>query len=279
MPRYRLLAIDIDGTLVNSRNELTDATRSAVLRAQQAGVQVALATGRRYSRVLPLVEPLQLNLPLITASGALIKRAEDHATIYRAEFAPGVLADCLAMIDRAGYEAVVYADTFDQGFDYYCATRQPRRAEMAEFLDRNSGCERIAPRLITDPPPGVFALFAMATRDEMLALAEDLERKLRGELYVHVLRSPRYSGFMCEIAPAGVSKWTGILHLAEAWNIAAEEICAAGDDVNDIPMIRAAGLGVAMGNALDVVKAAADRIAPTHDDDGLVQVVEWLFES
>jgi Cof subfamily protein (haloacid dehalogenase superfamily) len=278
MPRYRLLAIDIDGTLVNSHHELTEATRAAVLRAKQAGVQVALATGRRYSRVLPLVEPLELNLPLITASGALIKRAEDHATIYRAEFAPGVLSQCLAMIDRAGYEAVVYADTFDQGFDYYCVTRNARRAEMLEFLDRNAGCERPDPHLITDPPSGAFALFAMATRDEMLALAQDLERQLPRQLYVHVLRSPRYSGYMCEIAPAGVSKWTGVLHLAKAWNLSPEEICAAGDDVNDIPMIRAAGLGVAMGNALDVVKAAADRIAPSHDDDGLVQVVEWLFE-
>ncbi len=88
MPRYRLLAIDIDGTLVNSQNELTEATRAAVLRAKQAGIEIVLATGRRYSRVLPLVEPLELNVPLVTASGALVKRAADHHTLYRAEFAP-----------------------------------------------------------------------------------------------------------------------------------------------------------------------------------------------
>ena len=81
-----------------------------------------------------------------------------------------------------------------------------------------------------------------------------------------------------EIAPAGVSKWSGVKRLAESWGIEEASICAVGDDVNDIPMIRAAGLGVAMGNALPEVKAAADRIAPTHDENGLVQVVEWLLE-
>jgi hydroxymethylpyrimidine pyrophosphatase-like HAD family hydrolase len=92
-----------------------------------------------------------------------------------------------------------------------------------------------------------------------------------------VLRSPRYAGFMCEIAPFGVSKWTGVYRLAEEWGIRPDEICAVGDDVNDIPMIQAAGLGIAMSNALDEVKAAADRIAPTNDEDGLVQVVDWLL--
>ena len=82
---------------------------------------------------------------------------------------------------------------------------------------------------------------------------------------------------MCEIAPHGVSKWTGVCHVAETWNISADEICAVGDDVNDIPMIQAAGLGIAMDNALDEVKAVADRIAPTNDDDGLVQVVDWVL--
>ena len=118
----------------------------------------------------------------------------------------------------------------------------------------------------------------MGWRDEMLALKHELERHLPEQLYVHVLRSPRYVGYMCEIAPHGVSKWTGVRRLADEWGIAPEEICAAGDDVNDIPMIAGAGLGVAMGNALDEVKAAADRIAPTHDEDGLVQVVDWLLE-
>jgi Cof subfamily protein (haloacid dehalogenase superfamily) len=278
MPKYRLLAIDVDGTLVNSRHELTDATRAAVLRAKRAGVEIVLATGRRYSRVLPLVEPLELNVPLVTSSGALIKRAADHATLFRATFADGSVERWLHVVSLSGFEPVVYADTFEQGFDFYCLTMESGSAELGEFLERNTGFGRVAPDLVATPPAGIFAGFAMGTRDQMLALRRALDERLPGELYVHVLRSPRYTGYMCEIAPAGVSKWTGVCHLARQLGIEADEICAAGDDVNDIPMIEEAGLGVAMGNALAEVKAAADRIAPSHDDDGLVEVVDWLLE-
>ncbi len=278
MPKYRLLAIDVDGTLVNSRHELTETTRDAVLRAKRAGIEIVLATGRRYSRVLPLVEPLELNVPLVTASGALIKRAEDHATLFQARFNNGSLEGWLHVAASAGFEPVVYADTFERGFDYYCASHQTRSPLLAEFLARNAGCGRDWPELVRTPPEGVFAGFAMGTREQMLALEGALIEQLPGQLYVHVLRSPRYEGFMCEIAPHGISKWTGVRHLADAWHIRPEETCAVGDDVNDIPMIHAAGLGVAMGNALDVVKAAADRVAPSHDADGLATVVEWLLE-
>lgn len=272
-----MLALDIDGTLVNSNNELTPATRDALLRAKRAGIYVVLASGRRYSRVLPLVEPLHLDVPLVTASGALIKDPAGHQTLFRAHLAPQLLHQVLAIINAAGHEAVLYADTFDAGFDYYCPRIDVEQSYLREFYEINAGSEKVLPQLMTEPPADVFAGFAMGTRDDMLALAAELERQLPGQLYVHVLRSPRYSGFMCEIAPHGISKWSGVLHLAQMWGVRPEEICAVGDDVNDIPMIEAAGLGVAMGNALDEVKAAADRVAPGHDQDGLVTVVAWLL--
>jgi hydroxymethylpyrimidine pyrophosphatase-like HAD family hydrolase len=208
----------------------------------------------------------------------LIKRAADHQTLYRAEFLPGALEACLGVLSAARHEAVLYADTFDEGFDYYCRSRETESAELREFYERNVGCERTLENLMRVPPAGIFAGFAMGSHEQMLALEQELASRLRGQLYVHVLRSPRYTGYMCEIAPFGVSKWTGVMRLAAQWDIRPEEICAVGDDVNDIPMIAAAGLGVAMDNALDAVNAAADRIAPSHDDDGLVQVVRWILE-
>lgn len=278
MPRYRLLAVDIDGTLVNSRDELTPATQQALARAVEAGVRIVLATGRRYSRALPLCEVLRLDAPLVTASGALIKHPAGHRTLFQATFERALLCDVLAIVERAGFEMVLYADSFAAGFDFYCRRIDVEQAELADYLALNPGCHRLWPELTTEPPPGVFAGFATGTRDEMLALHDELERALPGQLYTHVLRSPRYIGYMCEIAPAGVTKWSGVRWLADAWGIEAAEICAVGDDVNDIPMIEGAGLGVAMGNADVDVKAAADRIAPSHDEEGLVQVVDWLLE-
>jgi 5-amino-6-(5-phospho-D-ribitylamino)uracil phosphatase len=274
---YRLLALDVDGTLVNSRDELTAATIAALQRASDAGLRIVLATGRRYSRTLPLVEALRIDAPLVTASGALIKRPRDHHTLYRADFDPQLLRDLLAIIERAGFDAVLYGDTFHHGYDFFCPRAEVEQPELAEYFALNPDCHRLWPELMTDPPEGIFAGFTMGSRAEMLALHEELQRCLPGQLYTHVLRSPRYRGYMCEIAPEGVTKWAGICRLAAEWNIAPEEICAVGDDVNDVPMIAAAGLGIAMGNAVPEAKAVAGRIAPPHDEDGLVQVVDWIL--
>jgi len=277
--RFRLLAIDIDGTLVNTRDELTPATRAALTRAGEAGIQVVLATGRRYSRTLHLVEPLGIDVPLVTASGALVKDPRDHRTLFCAAFGPGVLVRMLEVIAGRGYEPVLCGDTFLEGFDFYLARAEVKSPELGEYLRVNADCGRIVPDMLANPPRGVFSGFAMGTRAEMRDLQDALRRELPGRLSSHVLRSPKYTGFMCEVAPAGVTKWSAIRRLAAGWGIDDAAICAVGDDVNDIPMIRAAGLGVAMGNALPEVKAAADCIAPSQDDDGLVRVVEWLLNS
>jgi 5-amino-6-(5-phospho-D-ribitylamino)uracil phosphatase len=275
---YRLLAIDIDGTLVNSRDELTPDTQEALIRAGRSGIQVVLATGRRYSHTLHLVEPLGIDVPLITASGALVKDPKDHRTLHKTTFEPQLLRQILKLIDQGGYDPLLCADTFSEGFDFFLAKQKVRTSELQEYLDVNPNDGRIWPNMISDPPPDVFLVFTMGTKDQMLIMEQILHGALSGRICTHVLRSPRYRGFLVEIAAAGVSKWSGVKRLAESLGIEEASICAVGDDVNDIPMIRAAGLGVAMGNALPEVKAAADRVAPTHDENGLVRVVEWLLE-
>lgn len=275
---YRLLAIDIDGTLVNSRDELTPETRAALARAGKAGVQVVLATGRRYSHTLPLVEPLGIDVPLVTASGALVKDPLDHRTLYRAQFEPEVLLEAVALVDRYGFDPVLCADTFAEGFDYYHASHETRTPELAYYLEMNPDRGRVWPELVESPPPDVFGGFVVGTLEQMQELEASLRREMPGKLHTHVLHPPRYKGFFTEISPVGVTKWSAIQRLAKEWGIEDAEICAVGDDVNDIPMIHAAGLGIAMGNAQPSVKAAADRVAPGHDEDGLVEVVRWVLE-
>jgi Cof subfamily protein (haloacid dehalogenase superfamily) len=278
MPQFRLLAIDIDGTLVNSRDELTPATRAALARASDAGIQVVLATGRRYSRTLHLVEPLAIEVPLVTANGALVKHPRDHRTLYQAEFDQDVLRQSLQVMAERGFDPVLSGDTYLEHFDFFLARERVTCPFLSEYLRLNAGCGRVRPDLVGNPPCGIFAGFTMGTQDQMRELESLLHRELPNRLTTHMLRSPRYNGYMCEVAPAGVTKWSAVLRLAAEWRIDEASICAVGDDVNDLLMIQAAGLGVAMGNAIPEVKAAADRIAPSQDDDGLVQVVEWLLE-
>ena len=274
---YRVFAVDIDGTLVSHEEELTVATREALVRAGEAGIHVILATGRRYSRTLHLVEPLGIEVPLITASGALVKCPHTHKTLHCSVFPDEVIREIVRVLDAEGYAPILCADTYEQGYDYYMAQKEVESPELAEYLRLNPGSGCLRPDLVENPPAGVFNGFAMGTKEQMLDLDKRLHAQLNGNLATHVLRSPRYIGFMCEFAPRDVTKWSAIRQLAADWNVPDEAICAVGDDVNDIPMIRGAGLGIAMGNALPEVKAAADRIAPSQGEDGLVQVVDWLL--
>lgn len=280
--RIRLLVLDVDGTVTNSRHEIPAGTREAVRRVREAGIRVMIATGRRYRDTLAVADVLGIDAPLVTASGALVKSPSSHATLHRAEFTAGVIERVVAEVVAAGHEPVLYTDSYAEGFDFHCrkcdlppAGEQGRG--LQEYLARNAGLARVQPDLHEKLPAGVFAGFAMGPESEMRRLEATLEAACPGRLSVHVIRSPRYRDWLCEIAPAGVTKWSGVTAVARQWGFEASEICAVGDDVNDLPMLRAAGLGIAMGNAVAEVRGAADRVVGTSDGDGMAEVADLLL--
>jgi hydroxymethylpyrimidine pyrophosphatase-like HAD family hydrolase len=272
--------LDVDGTITDSSHRVSAVARDAVRRVHDAGVRVMLATGRRYRDSLPIAEALGIDVPIVTASGALVKRPSDHATLARAAFAPGVLEGWVRFVAAAGHEPIVYSDSYHRGFDFHCRSLADAADDpgpmggggLREYLGRNRDLADVVPGLHEAPPAGVFAGFVMGSHDAMTALEAGLTEAFPGMLSLHTIKSPRYRDWMCEIAPAGVTKWSGVTAVAAGWGIAADEICAVGDDVNDIPMLRAAGLGLAMGNARAEVRAAADAVVGHHDGTGLADV-------
>lgn len=281
-PGIKLLVLDIDGTLTDSRHVVSDATCRAICRVREAGVRVMLATGRRYRDALPIVEQLAIAEPVVTASGGLVKQPGDHTTLYRARFADGVLPAVLEIVVKGGHEPVIYTDSFAEGFDFYCrslatAVLPPAGGGFGEYLGRNLHLARVDPELHCKPPSDVFAGFVMGPRDAMSALEMQLAAAYPEHLSLHTIRSPRYSEWMCEIAPVGVSKWSGVALVAESLGIDSNAICAVGDDLNDLPMVQAAGLGIAMGNARAELLAAADWVVGTHDGSGIADVVDLVL--
>lgn len=273
----RLLAMDVDGTLVDLQDQVTAPVLDALRRARAAGLHLALATGRRYRSVLPLVEKLELCVPLVTTNGALIKDPATHHTLFQASFPDEVLQGLVAFFAQTPFTPLLYADTWHLGFDIYVPSLAPVSPQYGEFVDRNHDTLRLTPDLFEQIPPGVFACFGIGSQQEMLWLENQLQLAFPKQLDIHVLRSPKYTGYMCEISPAGVSKWTGVLSLAKALSVAPDEICAVGDDINDLPMIAAAGWGCAMANAPAPVLAAARQVVPTVEEDGLVYVVDRIL--
>jgi Cof subfamily protein (haloacid dehalogenase superfamily) len=274
--RYRLLALDIDGTLLDRSGTLRPRTARAVARAAEAGIRPVLCTGRRYRRALPIAEALGVEAPLVCNSGALVKLALEHKTLWRADLDPCLVADLLALYADRGEIAVSFTDRAPDDADFVVALDPTGRPLVDDYLGQNRPHADVDPTWAIDPARSGphYHICAIGERETMLDVRIAVESRFGGRVTTFVQRSPRYQGTMCEVLRHDASKWSALLHLAELWGIAPAEIVAVGDDMNDAPMILGAGLGVAMGHAPAEVKAVADLVTLDEESDGLARFIE-----
>jgi hydroxymethylpyrimidine pyrophosphatase-like HAD family hydrolase len=297
-PRYRVLALDVDGTLLDSDGALRPSTAEAVARAARAGIRPVLCTGRRYRRARPVAEQLGLDAPLVCNSGAIVKDPAEHRTLWRADFDRALLLDVLAVFRDHDEPVVSFTDNPPDGHDFLVEQPATGRPLFDDYLDQNRAHAAVVPgwtaravnghgrgngdgdsRADGDGPHDGphFHLCAIGARPAMLALERAVLGRLGARVRTFVQRSPRYAGTMCEVIRHDASKWAAILHLAGLWGVSAAEVVAVGDDMNDLPMIAGAGLGVAMGHAPEPVRAAADLVTGDHDQDGVAMLVDRVL--
>lgn len=276
--RYRILALDVDGTLLDRGGHLRPSTIAAVARAARAGIRPVLCTGRRYRRARPVAEQLGLDAPLVCNSGALVKDPRDHRTLWRADFDADLLAEVLAVFRTHDELVLSFTDRPPEDLDFVVARDPTGRPLFDDYLEQNRGHGEVDPGWAERIEAGRhYHLCTIGTRPDMLAFEALVLAGLGGRVRTFVQKSPRYEGTMCEVLHHDASKWAAILHLAELWEVSPSEICAVGDDVNDVPMLQGAGLGVAMGHAPAEVVAAADHVTGDHDNDGVAMVVDELL--
>jgi Cof subfamily protein (haloacid dehalogenase superfamily) len=290
-PRYEILALDVDGTLLDPDGTLRPSTSAAVARAALAGIRPVLCTGRRYRRAHPIARLLGLDAPLVCNSGSIIKDPTDHRTLWRADFDEPLKGAVLELFGMHDQPAVVFTDRSPDKADFIVAAYPTGRALFDDYVGQNlehaeinaawswQGNRRAGHQRRNRPGDPLFHVCAFGTPSEMLGFQTTALDTLNGRIQTFVQRSPRYLGTMCEILRHDASKWTAILHLAALWGVEPRAICAVGDDVNDIPMIRHAGLGVAMGHAHPDVRSAADLVTGDHDEDGVAKLVDNVLLS
>jgi Cof subfamily protein (haloacid dehalogenase superfamily) len=273
--RYRILALDVDGTLLDPDGRLRPRTADAVARAARAGIRPVLCTGRRYRRARPVTEQLGLDAPIVCNSGAIVKDPASHRTLWRADFDATLAEDVRALFREHDQPAVVFTDRSPDHADFRVAAFPTGRLTFDDYVHQNHSHVEIDPEWAGGEP--WFHACAIGTYEEMSAFERSAHDRIGGRVQTFVLRTSRYLGTMCEILRVDASKWSALLHLAELWGVGPEEICAVGDDANDIPMIRHAGLGVAMGHAHADVQTAADMITGRHDEDGVAMLVDEVL--
>jgi hypothetical protein len=278
MSRYKLLAMDIDGTLVDSRAEFRPAAREALRRAVDAGLRVVLCTGRRYRTAVPIAQEAGIALPIICHSGALVKNTATHATVYAQPLAGETLELLMASLADFGLTPLAFTDTYEHGTDFYVERDATLTRYHEDYLVKNAGWYAAVGSLRRDLPAPVIQVCTFGELNELRERQAQLRQRLGGLTTCHLLHSAKYLGNFLEFQSGSASKWAALCSLLDSYGIAPDEVVAIGDDENDISMLRAAGLGVAMGNAAPAVKSAAHVVAPSNDDDGVARVIDKLLQ-
>ncbi len=272
---YRLLALDIDGTLLNSSKRLTDRTRQAVERAKEYGFIVSLVSGRRPRSMLRVAKELDLVDPMVAYHGGVIADPVSLCSLHSVTVRRPVSERVIAAWEQEEITTFTYCDSPTPPDVYY---QLSTRGRPTGSLDREGDNVRQVSSLIRDTNFEPLRLTASGdAADTQLAL--DIARPLIDPCEIRLLRTMDYDGkWHMELLPAAATKANGLRWLCQHYGITPEQTIAVGDHLNDLDMIEFAGLGVAMGNAQPEVKAVADLVIGHHDEDGLAVFIEELLQ-
>jgi Cof subfamily protein (haloacid dehalogenase superfamily) len=267
----RLVASDVDGTLLNPAGELTPRTRTTLARLHEAGVTFALATSRRWTAVLPIAQKLGFAIPLILCDGALIREFPSGEVLRLDPLEPRNAQ--LASEVLAAHELQPIAQYYDvTGEHLRASTFSPHPEWTEDYFRRFSNqIQLVDLDNVSDGAVGPLRVVAFGPVSALRRAAVALAR-------LHVGRQLMLTGSygMAELTVFGhtVSKGGALLHLAARFGVPLQQTLAIGDGLNDISMLRAAGLGVGMGNAPRRVRAAADVLTASNEEDGFAQALE-----
>ncbi|MBW2394184.1 MAG: HAD family phosphatase [Deltaproteobacteria bacterium] len=277
----RLMALDVDGTLARRGDEVSPATREALHRVHEEGVEVVIATGRRYRTTRRVIDGLGLAVASVTLGGALVKDAEG-ATIHCKTLSAAELQDVASAYRAVGVSGVGQRDGHaDGGPDFVIDGSLAWNGWTSRYAEKNSAWCEWRKDLAAETRDDVIELCAFGTAEDLGAAEAEVHRRHPGRFESLILPLPSDAssggGFFLEVRPPRTCKWTGLGTLLDARGLEGHQVCAVGDERNDLSMIRGAGFGVAMANGHPEVHAAADWITGRHDEDGLVAVVERLL--
>jgi len=264
MTRYKLLALDVDGTLVGTDSRVSPLLTEALRRAQDAGLRVCLATGRSYIETIGVWRQLGLPgpwEPLVLVGGALVSEPDTGRTLYHKPIGRALAQEFAEALGRAGLASMAIVDAWRHGIDYLLVETGDVHEALAKWFSKMNVKVRRVGRLDEDgslPPP--LRISAVVEPAAGARLADQLAQQFDQRLNVHSILAPNYGVTIVEAFARGASKQSGLLYVAQAMGAAPRDVVAVGDDVNDLPMVRWAGLGAAMGHGQAALRESAKHI-------------------
>lgn len=267
--KYKLLVLDVDGTLLNDEREISKRTLAALLKVQQMGVRIVLASGRPTYGLMPLAKTLELGNYggfVLSYNGCQIIKAQNGEILFERRINPEMLPYLEKKARKNGFAIFTYHDDT-------LITDSPDN----EYIKNEALLNNL--KIIREDEFSTAIDFApckcMLVSDKekaLIGLEQHWEKRLAGTL--DAFRSEPY---FLEVVPCGVNKTNTLGALLEHLGVTREEVIAVGDGVCDVTMLQLAGMGVAMGHSQDSVKVCADYVTASNEEDGVALAVEKLI--
>jgi len=262
---YRLCAIDLDDTLLGPDHKLSQRNAEAIQRVVEAGIVVLIASGRMYAASLPTALELHLDAPIICYNGAMVKHPFTGETWMEESVSPDAAGDLMDYCRQAGLQLnfywhdLLYSAAYTSWLELY---HKRTGAPLEVRSDFDTFLRGIAPTklIIVDAPERI---------DQLLPEMRDR--------YGDQLDVTKSNKEYLEFLPPGANKGSALAFVADRYGISSAESIAFGDSWNDLPMLRWAGLSIAVGNAKPEVIAAVDRTVLSNAEDGVGIALEEIF--
>ncbi|WP_066504144.1 Cof-type HAD-IIB family hydrolase [Abyssisolibacter fermentans] len=269
--KHKLLALDMDGTLLNSDLKISQENKMVIEELKEKGVVVTIATGRTYPAIIAYARELNIDVPIIAYNGGIIKYLHNNRIIYSNNIPVEQCINTIDICKEFDVDCYLYSENKifieKQGFlleFYEEINKNLKEKEKIEIVN----VKDMKKSLKEDPKIYKIVVFS----DNSNAVSE-VRKKLLKEGNLEVYKS---SDCFLDVTNKGASKGFGVKKLAEYLGIDKEKIIAVGDSDNDISMIKYAGLGIAMGNAIDEAKKVADYVTEANNDNGVANAIRKL---
>lgn len=258
---YKMIAIDLDGTLLTDDLMISPDTVKAIQKAVEIGTIVTIATGRMFPSAKQFAQQLGINVPLITYQGAIIKDVDEKVVMYERLIPPDIAQKLVDIACEKKIHLQVYQDDI-----LYGASENDKLISYAEAVKVPYTIE---PNLANLAKHGFTKALFIESPEYLNTLQGEL-RTLFGDR-AHIAKSKEV---YLEVTHPEANKGNALLHLAEKLGIDRSEIIGIGDNHNDLELITTAGLGIAMGNAVKELKDSADYISLTNNEEGVLHAIE-----
>lgn len=267
--KYKLICVDMDGTVLDDDKKISEENISAMKRASEAGVKIAICTGRLFASALAYSDMLGIKAPLIASNGGYIREKDNDNVIYECYLKNEDAKDIYTIVEKYDvtmffntYNTVISNKKFEENYTYNKFNEELPEEKRVKLLQPNSMEEFLS----KNTGEILKCICVEKDIDKLTLLRHEIDKLNRFD----VVSSNKFN---FEVMPKGVTKGRAVEMLANFYGISREEIICIGDNENDLSMIEYAGLGIAMGNAEDKVKLVAGYVTDTNNNSGVAKAI------